>query len=352
MRQVQSAFATPPRYTTPIVRAVVVAVYFADGQEERAASMQQRDPKFYGVKTVAVDVLTFGGRFRAYLQKVPVAPRRHGLNDYDGLWIPRAASVDLSTGGPPILGQTPGQTPSDPRDLDGDHVLVEFLDNDPTQPFIRDQLPHPRASYTQLKAAGDARESKFRGVVTRIDKDGNVVVDTTGANSGAIHQTTGEETAALDNAHGKLTIKLNHNAPFQLVGVDTAGGAEKYSLAIDPAAKTFTLRLDNGSALTVTDKDGNAVLQLGDGAVKATREDLLNTLWGQLKTYLDAHTHPEIALRAALGVAGADPTLLSLAPLAAAALAAASGSLPTPPAAPSPSWDSSVGSNKLTFPAG
>jgi len=341
-----------PSYSTPVVRGVVIGVYFADEQEERAIAMRQRDPKFadYGVKSVAVDVLTYGGRFRAQLQKVPVVPRRHAVNDYAGLWIPRAATKDLSTGQPPVLEQGAGNL-SDPRDLDGDHVLVEFVENDPTQPFIRDELPHPRASYTQTFVRGEAVESRFRGVVTRIDKDGNISLDTTLANSG-VTNAQGAETPALDTTHGKLTITMNHNAPFVLVGVNASGGAEKFKVDIDPAAKKLRIRLDNGIALDLTDKDGNTVTLLGSAAIKATREDLLNTLWGQLKLYLDAHVHPEAALRAALGVAGADPTLVGLAPLAAGGLLTASTTPPTPPAAPAPAWDPAIGSNKLKFPAG
>lgn len=350
--------ATEQRPPAPMVRGVVVAVYFSDGQEDRAVSARQRDPKFanYGVRNVAVDVLTYGGRFRTPLCKVPIVPRRHGLNDYEGLWIPRAATVDLATGGAPILKATDGFTTSDPRDLDGDHVLVEFLENDTSQPFIRDELPHPRAKYVQVKSAGDAVESRFRGVVTRIDTDGNVLLDTTKANSGAIAPgpgpTAGDETPAADNAHGKVTLRMNANAPFVLEGVAAGGGGEKFKVEIDPAAKVFRVRLDNGASLELTNNAGAAITILGDGAIKATREDLLNTLWGQLKGYLDAHTHPETALRAALSAAGLDPTLVGLAPVAAASLNTAGLSPPTPPAVPAPAWNPAIGSNKLKFPAG
>lgn len=349
--------STAPSQAAPVVRGVVVAVYFSDGQQDREAAVRQRDPKGagYPIRHVAADVLTYGGRFRTFLAKVPIVPRRHALNDYDGLWIPRAATVDLATGGAPILRTTDGVV-SDPRDLDGDHVLVEFLENDPSQPFIRDELPHPRAKYVQVKAAGDAVESRFRGVVTRIDTDGNVVLDTTRANSGAVAPgpgpTAGDETPAADAAHGRVTLRMNAAAPFTLEGVAAGGGGETFKIDIDPATKRFRLRLDAGAALEITDRDGNAVAVVGDGAIKAVREDLLNTLWGQLKTHIDGHTHAEAALRAALNAAGVDPTLVSLAPLAAASLVTAALTVPTAPSTPAPAWDAAIGSNKLKFPAG
>lgn len=327
--------STAPSQAAPVVRGVVVAVYFSDGQQDREAAVRQRDPKGagYPIRHVAADVLTYGGRFRAFLAKVPIVPRRHALNDYDGLWIPRAATVDLATGGAPILRTTDGVV-SDPRDLDGDHVLVEFLENDPSQPFIRDELPHPRAKYVQVKAAGDAVESRFRGVITRIDTDGNVVLDTTRANSGAVAPgpgpTAGDETPAADAAHGRVTLRMNAAAPFTLEGVDTGGGGETFKVDIDPAAKRFRLRLDAGAALEITDKDGNAVAIVGDGAIKAAREDLLNALWGQLKATFDAHTHAVATTGTAAAQTGTAAATLT----------------------PAPAWDAAIGSNKLKFPAG
>ena len=279
----------------PSVRGVVVGgPYFADDQAEREAAARQRDPSFYQVTTVAVDVLTYGSRFRTFLAKVPIVPQRHALNDYTSLWIPRVSSTDLRTGAAPVLSRADG-TPSDPKDLDGDHVLVEFLENDTAQPYIRSELPHPRTAYRQLHAAGDAVESRFRGVVTRIDKDGNVLVDTTKANSGAI-TAQGAETPALDAGHGKVTLRMGHNAPFVLEGVDADGGAQKFKVEIDPAAKKFRVRLDNGLSLEITDKDANAILQLGGGAVNAAIYQHLETWWNTvawpaIQIAFDTHVH-------------------------------------------------------------
>jgi hypothetical protein len=305
----------------PAVRGVVVGgPYFADDQAEREAAARQRDPNFYQVTTVAADVLTYGARFRAFLAKVPIVPQRHALNDYTGLWIPRAASKDLRTGTGPILSRDDG-TPSDPKDLDGDHVLVEFLENDTTMPFIRSELPHPRTNYRQLHAAGDAVESRFRGVVTRIDKDGNVTVDTTKANSGAI-DSNGAEMPALDANHGTVMVRMNHNAPFVLEGLDADGGNEKFKLEIDPAAKVFRVRLDNGLSLEITDKDGAAILQLGDGIVNAAIFQNLEawwngTAWPAIQASFDAHVHPS-----AMGPTGPPVPLFGLVTGTAGTLAA------------------------------
>lgn len=288
-----------PNMAMPIVRGVVVATYFADQQLDREDEVKQRDPNFTGfeIKCVACDVLTYGPR-RAMLLRVPVAQQRHALNDYTGLWIPRAASRDMRTGGGAIRSKVEGSIVSDPKDLDGDHVLVEFLENDPAQPFIRSQLPHPRAQYRQLAAASDAHESRFRGVTTRIDKDGNVVVDTTKANSGGINATTGAETAAADSTHGKVTVNVNKNAETVIQGVDINGANPTYSLKLKPSGE-LEVKLNNGATLVLTGNGGSTVTTIGDGAKHVAIVEALKALYGDAATvgsianFLATHVHSD-----------------------------------------------------------
>jgi len=339
-----------------VVRGVVMATYFADDTNtDTQQALTTREFSDNGkITAVRCDVLTYGKRFRTFMRDVPVAQKRHGLNDYTGLWIPKATSVDLSTGEPIREGGEEGIPPSDPRDMDGDHVLVEFLEGDIQQPFIRDVLPHPRTFFRQLAAAGPTRESRFRGVITKIDKDGNVFLDTTRSNSGALNlvpvNEKGAETPALDTSHGNVTLQMNHNAVLTVNGVNDSGASEKFQLILKDGE--LHVRLSNGESLKINGNAGSAITLLGDAVVKAAREDLLNTLWGSLKTTFDAHVHPEALLRSFLAVAGADPTLVALAPLAAAALASAAASLPDPPSTTAPIWNVAIGSNKLRFPAG
>lgn len=129
-----------------------------------------------------------------------------------------------------------------------------------------------------------------------------------------------------------------------------------------------TISIEGGASFALSGKDGSTTLKLGDGAQHVAIVEALQAFYSTaLKaTFLDVHVHPEVALRAALGAAsaglgtaGADPTLLALAPLAAAGLiaaaaglGAAAGSPPTPPLAPSPVWDSAINSSKVSIPNG
>ncbi len=87
------------------------------------------------------------------------------------------------------------------------------------------------------------------------------------------------------------------------------------------------VQLDEGAALKITGKDADATTILGDGGVKAAIADHLETLYGVLKTKLDAfdtHVHPT-----GMGPSGT-PT----------------------PIVQAPAWDSAINSTKLTFPDG
>jgi len=81
--------------------------------------------------------------------------------------------------------------------------------------------------------------------------------------------------------------------------------------------------LDDGAALKVTGKDGNAVTELGNGAVAVAIADHLQTFYSQLKMYIELAIVPT-----ALGPSGT--------------IMAGSG--------PAPTWDSNINSTKLKIP--
>lgn len=295
MRQRQAGFGEIQGNGQHPVRGVVVSISFADQQQEREESARQRDPRFTAVTSVCASVLIYGGRTRAFLVDVPILPRRHGINDYTGLWIPRPSTKDLSTGAAPVLTREPGgPAPSNPKDLDGDHVLVEFAAGDVTQAFIRDSFPHPRANHRQLVAAAEAWESRFHGAVTKVDKDGNVLVDTTLASDGAVDG-DGTETPADNDAHGTVTLRLAQHAPLVIEHVSPDGTVTKSRFSIDPDGKTLSWQVDGGEGLRVVDKDGNTIATVGNGAEHAANAEQLKIFYDSVKAALDLygpHLHP------------------------------------------------------------
>lgn len=103
----------------------------------------------------------------------------------------------------------------------------------------------------------------------------------------------------------------------------TTEGGMRLHIASDHVEVTF----DGGSTMRLEQKDADATLQLGDGAVHAAIVEKLETLWGQLKSAMDTwdtHTHPT-------GVGPSGPA-----------------SVPSNV----PAWDSSINSTKVSFPDG
>ena len=154
-----------------ITRGVVLQVYFAD-EDTRIGATQ---------RCVQCDVRTFG-RYSRVLKRVPVLQRAHGLHDHD-IYVPRPATLTLD--GSPITSEptaTSGPTPAE--NIDGDHVLVGFLDNDPSQPVILPMvMPHPQSSYSPMAASGRERRIQHSGTVITWSPDGALTIDATGAAS-------------------------------------------------------------------------------------------------------------------------------------------------------------------------
>lgn len=134
----------------------------------------------------------------------------------------------------------------------------------------------------------------------------------------------------FDDTDGSVTWILNWqngDDDFTQMIIDTDGTvkllrADKSTLHLKDSE--LELLVDgNGAGLKITGKDGNTVALFGNAGVKATIADHLEVLWGNLKTWLDAHTHTT-------GMGPSGP--------------------PIPPV--SPAWDGNINSSKLKFPDG
>ena len=302
------------------VRGVVIKSYHADADDSEKAT--SRDA-FQGGKVTAVscDVLTYGAHYRYFLERVPVLQTHHGLNDYSGLWIPRETTVDLAKGavGLPI-GTLQTSQISNPADLDGDHVLISFLENDPDQPFIMGELPHPRTTYRYTAADGEQVRSRFRGVETRIDGVGGITLDATRANGGEI-DANGEETPADDAFYGNLSVFLNSTATLLLKGIDSGFTVEKYRLQLqDGLAK---LGLGDGTEINVKPGEVNLGSEAASDFVA-----LATKVFTELSAIVSQTNAAVAALNAVVALLNAEPLLsgvyLPAAPLSTASSVAAS----------------------------
>lgn len=157
-----------------ISRAVVLKTYYADDP-----SWDDRGWASGGnTRVVACDVRTYGKRSRP-LHRVPVAQRVHGLHDQD-LYIPRESRLDTSGASMVTEPNPQGKRITPAEWLDGDHVLVTFLEGDPAQPLILPfMLPHPKSARRLGEEDGRIRRIRHNGVAVEWDRDGNLTIDAT-----------------------------------------------------------------------------------------------------------------------------------------------------------------------------
>jgi len=378
-----------------LVRGVVVATYVQlDGDNPFPNN------EFESVVGVYCDVLIYSsleGMREALLRRCLVSQPSGGMHE-GHVWKPRAARIDVANG-------EIEPTTVEPRDLDGDHVLVGFMDDIYTAPVILRAVPHPRWGLAneeraeaghrgKLKLAdGEPDFWKHRGTFHGVDDSGNFIVDTTRAHGGD-YADDGTEAPADDAAHGDVVFRVNDQQKFKVEGftsdrdptdepatrsfqMEWDGPADKFTIKLDPdaddqpditveldtatpsikletanagtptsqlvfdgAAQTLTLKLNDGSTLLLQDKDGDASLTLGDGAVPvAIADPYLKAQLENIISTFNSHTHtvPD-GVTDVSGGSGA-PAVGVKSPATASA-----------PAAPMDPYDASIESAKLLIP--
>jgi hypothetical protein len=240
-----------------IYRGVVLKTYATDD-----SSRSEAHP--FAVKC---DVLLYRALYT--LLQVPVLQSNHGLNDAD-LWIPRPSSRSLGGGPLNLAGRSLRGAlepfPTKLGDLDGDHVLVQFIEHDPEFPVIMGAYPHPRTKRLVVAGPGwqeaalgiergkpqlGERYFRYRGVEVRINDSGDVLVDTVGA-----YNKLGEVTETPTPLGGQVRLRVKGTERFT-VEVDGADVLEVYKLGLIPqvdliegALQPFVRGLDLQTALS------------------------------------------------------------------------------------------------------
>lgn len=298
--------APDPHMGVPVglmLRAVVLATYVTDDAKHPMTDMAgEGQPN----QAVYCDVLVYSQRqsMRVYpLQNVLVLQPKGGIHK-GNVWKPRATKVDVS-------GNTVDQRKATkPTDMDGDHVIIGFLENNFKMPVIVGSLPHPQADVgasegddkpqkLRLKLVdGDPDLTRHHGVVWGVTDDGDFLVDTREANDGSVDKSGKEPEPPTDGSHGNYNVKM-------------------------PKGAIMHIQIEEGETITIEEKDGKAKLTLGDGAVKVAIADHLKDLYASLKSYIQNAMVPT-----GMGPSGT--------------IVAGSG--------PAPSWSESIESTHLIIP--
>lgn len=182
-----------------LLRGVVVATYVTDDPDHPEAADGDNDQRI--PTAVYCDVLCYtnipGLRYVA-LKQVLVAQGHGGLHD-GRIWLPKAATVDITGDSLDVDG------PTEVGNMDGDHVLIGFLEGNPNEPIILGGVPHPSRDVgneenptgrrLRLKLEdGNPNLVKHHGTFHGVETNGDWICDTTFANDGTLLDTDEERT--------------------------------------------------------------------------------------------------------------------------------------------------------------
>lgn len=272
--------ARPLAPRSALARAIVVNTYTTDNPVSDPNDPTSA-PLSRSRTSVECDVVLV--RSNVALSRVPVLQSQHGVNNASGLWVPRESTRVISTGADvsfrPVGPRGETNPPaSDYSDLDGDHVLVGFIENDHEHPVIVGALTHTRTKRLVIGAPdsigweeGDdsTRGKPYRneaysvhyGTEHRVNARGDVLIDTVGAY-------TDPATEDASGSVGQIRLRVKNS-------------------------QRFTVEMDGTDVLEVWKDGGQVRIDLGEGASERvvlgdSFRDFLNDF---LTNIFDQHTH-------------------------------------------------------------
>jgi len=297
--QRRGMFVGPPKANGLMIRGVVIATYVSDSHT--VSGSPNKDLPDYDLNPVGVycDVLCYSSvpGMRTLALKRVLVRQEGGMHD-GHLWKPRAATLDISG------------TPLDPdigtsvSNMDGDHVLIGFMDDSLNLPVILGCVPHPHPDPEVSDKAtvghrrllktvdGDPNFLRHHGSFFGLDKDGNWLADTTKAHDGKL-DSDGKEPVPPTGGSGTQKHLLPENSQFLVDFLNLNDPDAPVSKAFFKLIKTMLeLKLDNGATLKSEGKDASAKLTVGDGAKSAIIAEAWQAFFdGAFKTWNIGHTH-------------------------------------------------------------
>lgn len=277
------------------VRAVVTAVYFYDNGTSDDLSLY-------------CDAYGYGSKLPLNpwpLRRILVAHSAASLHEGD-IRIPRPARGHIRSSSGGI-----DRARLDPAYLDGDHIIVGFLDGKKSLPFLASYIAHPssdqgKASTDEagkrmrlVAADGYPRLWKHQGAFFGVDKDGNFVLDLQEA-----HQGFGGDGIAGGGGGGGWNAQGGEVAAsnVQVIPEPNPGVAKSGSMTVKlPANANLTFEFASGEKVELVQKDGKLTLSvdaidLGDLITDSA------VLGNKLDSWLQAITG--LSVRTAFGPSG------------------------------------------------
>lgn len=220
---VQDRHAYQSRFTPRAIlyRGIVIRSYVHDDPDNTRRTHR-----------VTADVLLTHSQVPLY--RVPVLQRNYGINNIHGLWVPRGTTRALNGAELNFTALTgrgtrvPGSGPTDFGQLDGDQVLVGFIEGDMDLPVVVGAFDH-EASNRQIQTAAGApafgvpQKDEYYvhhyGTEIRISEEGDLLIDALNT-YGKTNAETGEEDATQGQGEIRLRIKEDRRVTVEVNGTD------------------------------------------------------------------------------------------------------------------------------------
>ncbi len=202
--------------------------------------------------------------------------------------------------------------PMDPAQLDGDHVLLGFIDDKRAQAVILRAIPPPNQGVGHedapvgqrmrlILADGDPLLFRHHGVLAGFSDDGSYIIDASGGNRGAI-DASGHEVPSPAGGAVQVRAKLSAGVTLALVSPSTGADAVTQTLGQGGLSVAFgslpgrlTLSGAAGSLMAVPGPAG-AAAQFGGGTnTLVSTASLVSYLNSQLIPWAKASFTPSPA---------------------------------------------------------
>jgi len=199
------------------------------------------------------------------IYRVPVLQRNYGVHNLHGLWVPRGTTRDLA-GGTLVLRPVSRNGSPNPEggttswdQLDGDQVLVDYVEGDIDMPVVIGAYDHERSNRQIVTAAGtpvhgEPQATEYyvhhNGTELRINENGDMLIDLAQA-----YGTDEDEDASAGDGEFRIRVK---------------------------ADRRVTIEVDGEDVLEVLKSGTQVEIHLGEGAAESV------ILGDAFKTYLDA----------------------------------------------------------------
>lgn len=242
-------------------RAYVIETYATDASERTRNNSNT-------TRTYEVECDVIMAKSYVFHRRVPVIQKSHGVNDAD-LWIPRPTTKVVGGG---ILNltrvskrQALQEMPPNLEELDGDQVIVQFLEGDLEMPVITGALSHVKTKRLVLEGNGWAESDlgasrgtpyqkekymRYRGTEVRINDDGDVLIDTIGATKDEVTETpepTGGQVRVRVKSSERFTVQMGNTDVLEVyqdpvtmeVSIDLGEGAKEPGVLGDTLIDLF-----------------------------------------------------------------------------------------------------------------